>query len=190
MTSSRFPERANSSASYRLNCNSGASTSAHSGSALSPLHSASLTLAVLLISALPLCTGAPMFLNPSTIQHDQLLNQIDNACTSYLSAERPFRTSDILQDFCGLMLEVLRNSQEFSAHEPRKRFLFHYTKPNGAGLTDGTSSVFHPLLQLIPQLHSRRRRRVESHVCILCVLPPHIACAEDNTESNISSSCE
>uniref|UniRef100_A0A3B1KCE6 Neuromedin U n=1 Tax=Astyanax mexicanus TaxID=7994 RepID=A0A3B1KCE6_ASTMX len=146
MTSSRFPERANSSASYRPNCNSGASTSAHSGSALSPLHSASLTLAVLLISALPLCTGAPMFLNPSTIQHDQLLNQIDNACTSYLSAERPFRTSDILQDFCGLMLEVLRNSQEFSAHEPRKR-----------------SSVFHPLLQLIPQLHSRRRRRVESH---------------------------
>ncbi|XP_072552276.1 neuromedin-U isoform X2 [Salminus brasiliensis] len=149
MMSSRCPERANRSSSS-LNYRSGASpnyrssASASSSSALSLVHSASLTLAVLLLSAAPVCTSAPAFLNPSTIQHDQLLNQIDNACSSYLSAERPFRTSDVLRDFCGLMLEVLQKSQELSAREPRKRFLFHYTKPNGAGVTDGTEDLQGP----------------------------------------------
>ncbi|KAL7888045.1 hypothetical protein AOLI_G00030190 [Acnodon oligacanthus] len=192
MKSNRCPKRAtrsaspssSSSSSASLNYRSSARTSASSSSnALSPVHSASLALfALLLLSAAPLCAGTPVSLNPSTVQHEQLLNLIDNACSSYLSAEQPLRTSDVLQDFCGLMLGVLRKSQELAAREPSKRFLFHYTKANGAGLSDGTSTVFHPLLQLIPKLHSRRRRRVESHVCILRILPPHVARREDKTE--------
>ncbi|XP_017543078.1 neuromedin-U isoform X2 [Pygocentrus nattereri] len=153
MKSNRCPKRATrsaspSSSSASLNYRSSARTSASSsGSALSPVHSASLALfALLLLCAAPLCPGTPVFLNPSTVQHEQLLNLIDNACSSYLSAEQPLRTSDVLRDFCGLMLGVLRKSQELAAREPSKR-----------------STVFHPLLQLIPKLHSRRRRRVESH---------------------------
>ncbi|XP_037394060.1 neuromedin-U isoform X4 [Pygocentrus nattereri] len=140
MKSNRCPKRATrsaspSSSSASLNYRSSARTSASSsGSALSPVHSASLALfALLLLCAAPLCP------------------------------EQPLRTSDVLRDFCGLMLGVLRKSQELAAREPSKRFLFHYTKANGAGMSDGTSTVFHPLLQLIPKLHSRRRRRVESH---------------------------
>ncbi|KAI4890011.1 hypothetical protein NFI96_010864, partial [Prochilodus magdalenae] len=119
MKSSRCPKRATrsaspswSSSSARQNYRSSARTSASNISgALSPVHSASLTLAVLVLSAVPLCASTPAFLSPSTIQHEQLLNQIDNACSSYLSAEQPLRTSDVLRDFCGLMLGVLRKSQ-------------------------------------------------------------------------------
>ncbi|XP_066533905.1 neuromedin-U isoform X2 [Hoplias malabaricus] len=136
--------------SARLNFSSSANTSTGTGtssgsSALSSVHSASLTLVVLLLlSALPLCAGAPVFLNPSTVQHEQLLNQIDNACSSYLSAERPLRTFDIRRDFCSLMLGVLQKSQDMADREPSKRFLFHYTKPNGAGLNDGTEYLQGP----------------------------------------------
>ncbi|KAL6486122.1 hypothetical protein MHYP_G00055140 [Metynnis hypsauchen] len=166
----RAPQSASpsSSSSASLNYRSSARTSA-SSSALSPVHSASLALFALLLlsaaplctgeppafssltsrpsspsslSAAPLCTGTPVFLNPSTVQHEQLLNLIDNACSSYLSAEQPLRTSDVLRDFCGLMLGVLRKSQELAAREPSKRFLFHYTKANGAGLSDGTQLLY------------------------------------------------
>ncbi|XP_060772048.1 neuromedin-U [Neoarius graeffei] len=127
----------------------GAWESAHNG--------ASLALALLLISAIPPCTGAPVF-----PENDKLLKQIDTACSSLLPEEQPLRTLDTLWDLCDLTQGVLQKSQELAARETTKRFLFHYTKPN-SGLPDGTATVFHPLLQLIPQLHSRRRRRVASH---------------------------
>ncbi|XP_060721041.1 neuromedin-U [Tachysurus vachellii] len=129
---------------------------------MSPSHSTSLALALLLISAIAPCTGAPPFLDLSTTENDKLMNQIDNACSSLLPEERPLRTLNTLWDLCDWMQGVLPKSQEPEALETTKRFLFHYTKPN-TGLPDGTSSVFHPLLQLIPQLHNRRRRRVASH---------------------------
>ncbi|KAK1795789.1 hypothetical protein P4O66_008941, partial [Electrophorus voltai] len=50
-----------------------------------------------------------------------LLAKIDNACMPHLSAERPLRTPDLLREFCGLMLEVLRKAQELSARETSKR---------------------------------------------------------------------
>ncbi|XP_076872327.1 neuromedin-U isoform X7 [Brachyhypopomus gauderio] len=110
-------------------------------SAMTPLNLTTLTLAVFLMSAIPLCRSAPVFLNPATIEHD-LLTQIIKVCTSQLSAERPLRTQDGLQDLCGLMLEVVRTAKELPVRDTSKR-----------------STVFHPLLQLMPQLHSRRRRR-------------------------------
>ncbi|KAF4070936.1 hypothetical protein AMELA_G00279090 [Ameiurus melas] len=113
---------------------------------MSPSHSTILALAFLLISAIPPCTGAPVFLDISTTENDKLLNQIDNVCSSLLPEERPLRTLDTLWDLCDLMQGVLQKSEELAARETTKR-----------------STVFHPLLQLIPQLHSRRRRRVASH---------------------------
>ncbi|XP_017311563.1 neuromedin-U isoform X1 [Ictalurus punctatus] len=131
-------------------------------SSMSPSHSTILAFALLLISAIPPCTGAPVFLDISTTENDKLLNQIDNVCSSLLPEERPLRTLDTLWDLCDLMQGVLQKSEELAARETTKRFLFHYTKTN-TGVPDGTSTVFHPLLQLIPQLHSRRGRRVASH---------------------------
>ncbi|XP_058234669.1 neuromedin-U isoform X2 [Hemibagrus wyckioides] len=114
--------------------------------AMSPSHSTSLALALLLISAIPPCTGAPLFQDLSTTENDKLLNQIDNVCSSLLPEERPLRTLDTLWDLCDWMQGVLTKAQDPEARETTKR-----------------STVFHPLLQLIPQLHSRRRRRVASH---------------------------
>ncbi|XP_058612369.1 neuromedin-U isoform X2 [Onychostoma macrolepis] len=118
---------------------------AQSQSAMSPAHNSALMLAVLFISFIPITTSAPVLLNPSSIEHEQLLTQ----------------TSDVLGDLCFLMLGSLEKSEEVTARETSKRFLFHYTKPNGAGLSDGTSTVLHPLLELIPQLARRRSRRMK-----------------------------
>ncbi|XP_062858558.1 neuromedin-U [Trichomycterus rosablanca] len=132
-------------------------------SAMRSFHNASLVLTILLVFSITSCTGVPMFLNPSTVEHDQLQNQIDNVCLSFRSEEQPLRMYDLLQDLCGVMLGVLQKTEDLSARETSKRFLFHYTKTN-TGVPDGTSAVFHPLLQLIPQLHSRRRRRVHDNL--------------------------
>nr|BAH57728.1 preproNeuromedin isoform3 [Carassius auratus] len=112
--------------------------------AMSPAHNSALMLGVLLISCIPITTSAPVLLNPSSIEHEQLLTQITDLCSFYLSADPSFRTSDVLEDLCFLMLGSLQKSKEITARETRKRFLFHYTKPNGAGLSDGTDDLQGP----------------------------------------------
>uniref|UniRef100_A0A9J8CEN6 Neuromedin U n=1 Tax=Cyprinus carpio carpio TaxID=630221 RepID=A0A9J8CEN6_CYPCA len=116
---------------------------AQSQSAMSPAHSAALMLAVL-ISFIPITTSAPVLLNPSSIEHEQLLTQITDLCSFYLSADPSFRTSDVLEDLCFLMLGSLQKSEEITAREISKR-----------------STVLHPLLELIPQLARRRSRRMK-----------------------------
>ncbi|XP_042603219.1 neuromedin-U-like isoform X2 [Cyprinus carpio] len=116
---------------------------AQSQSAMSPAHSAALMLGVL-ISFIPITTSAPVLLNPSSIEHEQLLTQITDLCSFYLSADPSFRTSDVLEDLCFLMLGSLQKTEEITAREISKR-----------------STVLHPLLELIPQLARRRSRRMK-----------------------------
>uniref|UniRef100_A0A8D2LUV3 Uncharacterized protein n=1 Tax=Varanus komodoensis TaxID=61221 RepID=A0A8D2LUV3_VARKO len=54
----------------------------------------------------------------------------------------------------------------FNFFEP---FLFHYSKTHDTGNSNILSSVLHPLLQLIPQLHERRlkRNKVDAFLPIL-----------------------
>ncbi|XP_056132798.1 neuromedin-U [Lampris incognitus] len=112
-----------------------------SAAATTPLSTASLVL-TLLILALPICKSAPAQLqHPTTDQH-RLLSQIDDVCASYLSADLPFPASGDLGKLCVLML--VQKSKELRVRENRKR----------------TSAVLHPLLQLVPQLRTRRERRV------------------------------
>ncbi|XP_023854150.1 neuromedin-U isoform X4 [Salvelinus fontinalis] len=94
-----------------------------STSAMNPLSSASLILLVLLISAIPICKSSPIQQQRATIDQYQLLKQLEDVCSSYLSADLPFRKG---------------------RDNPSKR-----------------SPVMHPLLQLVPQLHTRRERGEE-----------------------------
>ncbi|XP_039547974.1 neuromedin-U isoform X3 [Pimephales promelas] len=112
--------------------------------AMSPAHNSILMFAILFISFIPITTSAPVLLNPSSIEHEQLLTQITDLCSFYLSADPSFRTSDVLEDLCFLMLGSLQKSKDITARETSKRFLFHYTKPNGAGFTDETDDLQGP----------------------------------------------
>ncbi|XP_059353963.1 uncharacterized protein LOC132091895 isoform X7 [Carassius carassius] len=73
--------------------------------AMSRAHNSALMLGVLLISCIPITTSAPVLLNPSSIEHEQLLTQ----------------TSDVLEDLCFRMLGSLQKSKEITARETRKR---------------------------------------------------------------------
>ncbi|XP_054585998.1 neuromedin-U isoform X1 [Nothobranchius furzeri] len=131
-----------------------------SSSAMSPLSTASISLATLLILTTPACTGAPADLQQATIDHRQLLRQIDAVCSSYLSADLKLLTSDILGDLCVLML--VQKTKELRVQENNKRFLFHHSRPQSSVLSKGTSQL-HPLLHLVSQLHTRRERGLFMH---------------------------
>ncbi|XP_070688910.1 neuromedin-U isoform X3 [Pempheris klunzingeri] len=107
----------------------GAAGSAHSLSlsgAMSPLSTASISLAALLILTIPVCTSAPAELQQATTDQRQLLSQIDAACSSYLSADLKFWTSDVLGELCVLML--VQKSKELKLRENSKR-----ADPQGPG---------------------------------------------------------
>ncbi|XP_029939419.1 neuromedin-U isoform X2 [Salarias fasciatus] len=82
----------------------GASRSPHSPnrSAMSPLSTASITVAALLILTTPPCQNAPIDLQQATTHRP--LSQIEAACSSYLTAEMQFWAADIVQELCGMML--------------------------------------------------------------------------------------
>nr|XP_029486686.1 neuromedin-U-like isoform X2 [Oncorhynchus nerka] len=110
---------------------------------MNTLSSTSLTLLVLLISAIPVCKSVPIQQQSANIYQDQLLNQLEDVCSSYFSADLPFRTPDVLGELCVLIL--VQKSKDMKVRDnPSKR-----------------SPVMHPLLQLVPQLNTRRERGEE-----------------------------
>ncbi|XP_029939418.1 neuromedin-U isoform X1 [Salarias fasciatus] len=117
----------------------GASRSPHSPnrSAMSPLSTASITVAALLILTTPPCQNAPIDLQQATTHRP--LSQIEAACSSYLTAEMQFWAADIVQELCGMML--VQKSKEMKVRENSKR-----------------TTQLHPLLNLASQLHTRRER--------------------------------
>uniref|UniRef100_A0A8D2JQ91 Neuromedin U n=1 Tax=Sciurus vulgaris TaxID=55149 RepID=A0A8D2JQ91_SCIVU len=79
------------------------------------------------------CGGSPIFpqgLQPA--EELQLWNEIYDACSSFLSVDSQTQASAALKEFCFMLMGIL----------PKPR-----------------SSVVHPLLQLVPQLHERRMKR-------------------------------
>ncbi|XP_022419614.1 neuromedin-U [Delphinapterus leucas] len=54
---------------------------------------------------------------------------------------------------------TLPKPQETDEKDNTKRFLFHYSKTQKLANSNAVSSVLHPLLQLVPQLHERRMKR-------------------------------
>ncbi|XP_060885007.1 neuromedin-U [Labrus mixtus] len=83
---------------------SSAQSVSSSSGAMSPLSPASITLTALLILCVPVCTSAPAELYQTTTAQRQLLSQIDDVCSSYLSADLKMWESDVLGELCVLML--------------------------------------------------------------------------------------
>ncbi|XP_026015131.1 neuromedin-U isoform X4 [Astatotilapia calliptera] len=115
-----------------------------SSSAMSPLRTASITFAALLILTIPVCQSAPADLQQATADQGQLLREIDAMCSSYLSEDLRFLASDVLGELCVLML--VQKSKELNVRENSKR-----------------SPQLHPLLRLVSQLNTRRQRGLTMH---------------------------
>ncbi|KAF6131751.1 neuromedin U [Phyllostomus discolor] len=105
------------------------------GPAPGPGATASLlrVLLLLLASCAGACRGAPV--SPQGLRPEQelqLWNEIGAACSSFLSIGSQSQASNALEELCFTIMGTLPKPQ---------------------------SSVVHPLLQLVPQLHERRMKR-------------------------------
>ncbi|XP_028857364.1 neuromedin-U isoform X2 [Denticeps clupeoides] len=76
---------------------------------------------LLLLLAIPVCKSAPVVLQQPPVNHEQLLNQIDDLCSYYLSADLPLQASDVLAETCFFMLEALQKHQDSTARDHSKR---------------------------------------------------------------------
>ncbi|XP_066577065.1 neuromedin-U isoform X1 [Amia ocellicauda] len=136
--------------------------SASSRAMRSPPCTAGLTLLLLLVSTIPACKSAPALLKAPQAENElQLWNEIDDVCSPFLSTDLQSQASSALEELCYLVMGI-HKSQDLKARDHTKRFLFHYTKTLNSGNSDIVSSVLHPLLQLVPQLHVRRLKRFRS----------------------------
>ncbi|XP_012579459.1 PREDICTED: neuromedin-U isoform X1 [Condylura cristata] len=122
---------------------------------------ASRLVLLLLACCAGACQGAPILsqgLQPE--QELQLWNEIDDACSSFLSIDSQPQASNALEQLCLSVLGTLPKPQEIDEKDDTKRFLFHYSKTQKLGNSNVvTSAVVHPLLHLVPQLHERRMKR-------------------------------
>ncbi|XP_032186203.1 neuromedin-U [Mustela erminea] len=119
-----------------------------------------LLLLPLLACCVGTCLGAPVLsqgLQPE--QERQLWNEIDDACSAWLSLDSQPQASNALEELCITIMGTLPKPQETDEKDNTKRFLFHYSKTRKLGNSNVVSSVVHPLLQLVPQLHERRMKR-------------------------------
>ncbi|XP_004460693.2 neuromedin-U [Dasypus novemcinctus] len=118
-------------------------------------------LLLLLTCCAGACRGGPILsqgLYPE--QELQLWNEINDACSSYLSNDSQSQASNALKDICFIIVEILSKPQQKpDGKDNTKRFLFHYSKTQKLGNSNVVSSIVHPLLQLVPQLHERRMKR-------------------------------
>ncbi|KAF6131753.1 neuromedin U [Phyllostomus discolor] len=116
------------------------------GPAPGPGATASLlrVLLLLLASCAGACRGAPV--SPQGLRPEQELQLWNEA-------------SNALEELCFTIMGTLPKPQETDEKINTKRFLFHYSKTRKLGNSNVVSSVVHPLLQLVPQLHERRMKR-------------------------------
>uniref|UniRef100_A0A8C5UTH6 Neuromedin U n=1 Tax=Microcebus murinus TaxID=30608 RepID=A0A8C5UTH6_MICMU len=127
-----------------------------------------LLLRPLLLLLLACCAGAgrgapilPQELWPE--QELQLWNEIDDACSSFLSVDSQPQASKVLEELCFVLTGILLKPREQDEKDNTKRFLFHYSKTQKLDNSNVVSSVVHPLLQLVPQLNERRMKRFKAN---------------------------
>nr|XP_039324240.1 neuromedin-U isoform X3 [Saimiri boliviensis boliviensis] len=99
--------------------------------AVSPLL---LLLLPLLACCAGACRGAPIL--PQGLQPEQQLqlwNEIDDACSSFLSIDAQPQASSALEELCFVIMGMLPKPQEQDEKDNAKRFLFHYSKTQKLG---------------------------------------------------------
>nr|XP_020648140.1 neuromedin-U isoform X3 [Pogona vitticeps] len=102
-----------------------------------------LLLLSLLAFGVSSCKAAPMASHSPQGEHElQMWNEINDVCSTYLTRDTSPQSSNTLEDLCIMVLELLQKTQDLDEKDNTKR-----------------SSVLHPLLQLVPQLHERRLKR-------------------------------
>ncbi|XP_069090661.1 neuromedin-U isoform X2 [Pleurodeles waltl] len=124
-------------------CRHPARQSPHGGSSLprmllpSPACSAPLLLVLLFAYCLGACGGVPF---PAEVrqaeQELQLWNEIDEACSNFLSTEPQPQASSALEEICFTVVGLLQKSQALNGKDNTKRFLFHYSKTHDSGSSD------------------------------------------------------
>ncbi|XP_076993033.1 neuromedin-U isoform X2 [Tamandua tetradactyla] len=80
------------------------------------------------------CRGAPIL--PQGLQPEQelkLWNEIDKACSSFLSTDSQPQTSSVLEKLCFIIMGILPKPQKPDEKDNTKRFLFHYSKTQKLG---------------------------------------------------------
>ncbi|XP_068124650.1 neuromedin-U isoform X3 [Hyperolius riggenbachi] len=103
-----------------------------------------LLILIMLASWTGICQGAPFSSHVLQAEQElQLWDGISDACSAVLSDSQPV-VSSTLEELCFMVMGMLQKSQGLEDKEESKR-----------------SSVLHPLLQIVPQLHDRRMKRFE-----------------------------
>ncbi|KAM6439870.1 neuromedin-U isoform 2-T2 [Liasis olivaceus] len=97
-------------------------------------------LLALLAFGVSSCKGIPVASH--VLQGEKMRNETDDMCSAYLARDTLPQLSNVLGEFCFMILEFLQKDKELVERGNTK-------KP----------SVMHPLLRLIPQLHERRQKR-------------------------------
>ncbi|NXU14350.1 NMU protein, partial [Pardalotus punctatus] len=78
--------------------------------------------------------GAPMSSQALESDEDlQLLKEIDNACSAYLSTDSQPQVSSTLEELCFLVMGFLQKPQ---VTHTKDCFLFHYSKTHDSGNSD------------------------------------------------------
>ncbi|NXQ20778.1 NMU protein, partial [Peucedramus taeniatus] len=96
-----------------------------------------LLLFVLLASSISACKGAPMPSQALESDEDlQLLKEINDACSAYLSTDSQPQVSSTLEELCFLIMGFLQKPQDLDEKDNTKRFLFHYSKTHDSGNSD------------------------------------------------------
>ncbi|XP_068042857.1 neuromedin-U isoform X3 [Anomalospiza imberbis] len=96
-----------------------------------------LLLFVLLASSVSACKGAPMPSQALESDEDlQLLKEIDDACSAFLSTDSQPQVSSTLEELCFLIMGFLQKPQDLDEKDNTKRFLFHYSKTHDSGNSD------------------------------------------------------
>ncbi|XP_059507408.1 neuromedin-U isoform X2 [Stegostoma tigrinum] len=109
-----------------------------------------LALSLFLLSSS--CFSQGVLASPQRFPAEQKLrlwSEVDDLCSSFLSAVPQSQSSGTLKELCYMALTILE----------RHQFLFHYSKTHDTGNSNFMSSVLHPLLQLVPELHERRTKK-------------------------------
>ncbi|XP_023958491.1 neuromedin-U isoform X6 [Chrysemys picta bellii] len=94
-----------------------------------------LLLFLLLASWTCACQGVPVPSQELQAEQDlQLWNEIDDACSAYLSIIDPHpETSSALEELCFMVMGFLQKPQSLEERDNTKRFLFHYSKTHDSG---------------------------------------------------------